>query len=391
MRARYRTASWASGRERPVMDGSAAVESGCAGCGALCADAPEPAPQQAGRSDAAAGDWDALLLQPGAALPSAGDLAAALQATSFFIGKPCFGSAGAALAPAPAPHFDIAAFGGFGAWRSAAGAPADANTAAAASAGATALHAAAGSGHLAIVERLLEAGADADAQAQNGATALHHAASCGHVAIAEKLLAAGADADVQNSSGNTALHLAAAKGHVEVLDALVGAGADAGVRSSRGWAAVHSAAAAGQLEAVLRLVAAGAALRGRQELDIMRLLTRKTSYKRTYVEGRLRLAEKERQRAKLRTGAAGVIGSAPSLSRRAREELAAKDKPAPQSEEERAAAEAQANAAMAELLAQEAVEQEAAQEQEQKRRAKKKDKKKRREQRAGKPDARPRR
>lgn len=70
-----------------------------------------------------------------------------------------------------------------------------------------------------------------------------------------------------------------AAGHVDVVDALVGGGADATIRNARGWAAVHSAAAAGQLEAVLRLVAAGAAPRGRQELDVMRLLTRKTSYK----------------------------------------------------------------------------------------------------------------
>ena len=57
------------------------------------------------------------------------------------------------------------------------------------------------------------------------------------------------------------------------------AGADAHIRNGKGWAAVHSAAAAGQLEVVLRLVAAGAAPRARPELDVLRLLTRKTSYK----------------------------------------------------------------------------------------------------------------
>ena len=63
------------------------------------------------------------------------------------------------------------------------------------------------------------------------------------------------------------------------MEALVAAGADAHIRNGKGWAAVHSAAAAGQLEVVLRLVAAGAAPRARPELDVLRLLTRKTSYK----------------------------------------------------------------------------------------------------------------
>ncbi len=66
---------------------------------------------------------------------------------------------------------------------------------------------------------------------------------------------------------------------MEVVETLLAAGASAHIRNAKGWAPVHSAAAAGQLEAVLRLVAAGAAPRSRPDLDVLRLLTRKTTYR----------------------------------------------------------------------------------------------------------------
>ena len=68
-------------------------------------------------------------------------------------------------------------------------------------------------------------------------------------------------------------------GHVEVLELLVGAGADLGIRNGKAWTAVHSAASAGHFEAVLRLVQGGAAWRPRPDLDVIKLLTRKTSLK----------------------------------------------------------------------------------------------------------------
>ncbi|BDA43432.1 probable serine/threonine-protein phosphatase 6 regulatory ankyrin repeat subunit [Coccomyxa sp. Obi] len=223
----------------------------------------------------------------------------------------------------------------------------------AAGAGATALHAAAGAGHLAVVEDLLGAHADVDVQAQNGATALHNAAGGGYDKIVKALLVAKADTDIQNSNCNTALHLAAGKGHVEVVETLLAAGASAHIRNAKGWAAVHSAAAAGQLEVVLRLVAAGAAPRSRPDLDVLRLLTRKTTYRHSYVEGRLRLAEKERQRIKSKSAAGGAQAGP--------------------SQEELAALEAQANANMAALLEEEEVKKDV----EEKKKNKKKDRKKR--------------
>jgi ankyrin repeat protein len=63
------------------------------------------------------------------------------------------------------------------------------------------------------------------------------------------------------------------------VEALLGVGADAHIRNAKGWAPVHSGAAAGHLEVVLRLVAAGAAPRSRPDLDVLRMLTRKTTYR----------------------------------------------------------------------------------------------------------------
>jgi ankyrin repeat protein len=68
-------------------------------------------------------------------------------------------------------------------------------------------------------------------------------------------------------------------GHLEALEALLGGGACAHLRNAKGWAPVHSAAGGGHLEAVLRLVAAGAQTRARPDLDVLRMLTRKTTYR----------------------------------------------------------------------------------------------------------------
>ena len=74
-------------------------------------------------------------------------------------------------------------------------------------------------------------------------------------------------------------------GHLEAVEALLGAGADAHIRNAKGWAPVHSGAAAGHLEVVLRLVAAGAAPRSRPDLDVLRMLTRKTTYRCAHARG----------------------------------------------------------------------------------------------------------
>ena len=68
-------------------------------------------------------------------------------------------------------------------------------------------------------------------------------------------------------------------GHVEVVEQLIAAGADSAIHNGKNWTAVHSAASGGHFEAVLRLVQSGAAWRPLRDLDVIKLLTRKTSLK----------------------------------------------------------------------------------------------------------------
>ncbi|GIL68011.1 hypothetical protein Vafri_21339 [Volvox africanus] len=177
---------------------------------------------------------------------------------------------------------------------------------AATSSGCTALHGAASNGHAKVISLLLVDGADSDLQSSNGHTPLHNAAGAGHAAAVEALLAGGADVDAQNSNGNTPLHTAASKGYLDVVSQLLTGGADLHIRNSKGWCAVHSAASNGFFEVVLKLVQAGASWRRQGEADVVRLLTRKTTYKTSYVEGRLRLAERERHRINQQQQAGGA-------------------------------------------------------------------------------------
>lgn len=86
----------------------------------------------------------------------------------------------------------------------------------------TALHAAAASGQMVLVELLLERGADPDARQQLGWTALHAAAAHGDAALARALLAHGADPALRNDEGADALALAREKGHREIVELLEG-------------------------------------------------------------------------------------------------------------------------------------------------------------------------
>lgn len=83
----------------------------------------------------------------------------------------------------------------------------------------------------AIIDCLLRAGADINAPAANGSTALHWAAGAGHVAAVDALLTRGASASVRTytwrrqvfgkGSGRTALHWAAEGGHEDCVRLLV--------------------------------------------------------------------------------------------------------------------------------------------------------------------------
>jgi ankyrin repeat protein len=107
--------------------------------------------------------------------------------------------------------------------------------------GATALIRAAGSGHAALVVRLIEAGADAAHIAHSGIHALGVAVSVKREAIVRILLSNGVAPDLRLIGGSTALMIAAARGQQRIAEALLEAGADANASDERGNVPLHAA------------------------------------------------------------------------------------------------------------------------------------------------------
>lgn len=88
--------------------------------------------------------------------------------------------------------------------------------------GATALHLSATGGHLAVVNALVDAGADLNlAMPGNKTTPLHQAAGTGHSEVVSVLVEAGADPDCRLLSGSTPLYNAAQNGHVGAVKVLL--------------------------------------------------------------------------------------------------------------------------------------------------------------------------
>jgi hypothetical protein len=114
--------------------------------------------------------------------------------------------------------------------------------------GCTALLRAAGSGHQAVVEHLLRAGASPDLAASTGATPLSAAVSKRHLAIVTLLLQAGSSTERRLPGEVTVLMLAAALGLPEVVSQLLQAGADLQVHDAQGLTPLHCAALYGFTE-----------------------------------------------------------------------------------------------------------------------------------------------
>jgi ankyrin repeat protein len=78
---------------------------------------------------------------------------------------------------------------------------------------------------VAIVQRLLEHGADPNVPRQDHLTPLHRASSCGWLKAAPLLLSYGAKVDVKDEEGMTPFQMAASKGHDELTKLLLEYGA----------------------------------------------------------------------------------------------------------------------------------------------------------------------
>lgn len=124
--------------------------------------------------------------------------------------------------------------------------------------GETALHKAAGSGHIEIMSLLLELGAFANFAEEDGYTALHWGAQQGSVEMVRLLLVKGASIDATTDEGLTALHVASYNGHTEVVEVLLGDRADIDITADEGLTALHWAAKEGYAEVVELLLEDGA-------------------------------------------------------------------------------------------------------------------------------------
>lgn len=124
--------------------------------------------------------------------------------------------------------------------------------------GMTALHYAAENGDTAVVECLIEHGADIKAQDYVlSRSAIHFAAENGNLECIKYLAEKGADLQDRDSYGATALHYAAKSNHLDVVKYLVGKKMDYTAKDRRGWSAMHYAASGGSIDVVRYLLAKG--------------------------------------------------------------------------------------------------------------------------------------
>jgi len=90
----------------------------------------------------------------------------------------------------------------------------------------TAMHDAADTGDLRVIEELISEDSNVDAMDKDGRTALHHAAIAGNVLVTAALLNAGADPDLQDKSGRVPLHYAVLSCNTDLVAMLLAADAD---------------------------------------------------------------------------------------------------------------------------------------------------------------------
>ena len=127
--------------------------------------------------------------------------------------------------------------------------------------GCAAIHHVAGRGWNAVVDVLLDYGADVNAKTEGkfaGLTPLHVAAMAGRTETVAMLLSAGADPNAVADDGNAPLHFATIGGFTEVANALLSAGAEPDLKDGQGSAALHTAVNQGHAGIVKLLIEHGA-------------------------------------------------------------------------------------------------------------------------------------
>lgn len=122
----------------------------------------------------------------------------------------------------------------------------------------TALHSSVSSGHVDVVEILLEAGADVSIANKGRRTALHYAASKGRAGIAAKLIEHGAKVNPVDEVGCTPLHRAASAGRPEVCELLLEEGAVIDATDKMGQTPLMHATICNDKQVALLLIRHGA-------------------------------------------------------------------------------------------------------------------------------------
>lgn len=119
------------------------------------------------------------------------------------------------------------------------------------------LLAAASSGNLAEVSRLIAAGADLEQRDGQGQTPLLRAVAGNHVAVAKALLAAGASLNAQAANQDTPWLLAGASGRTEIIAAMLPLKPDLSLRNRYGGDALIPACERAHVETVKLLLTSG--------------------------------------------------------------------------------------------------------------------------------------
>ena len=114
-------------------------------------------------------------------------------------------------------------------------------------------------GHTAVVEVLLDGGADINAVDFQGMSAINAALNAPHPETTQKLLDRGADPEESRRGGVTPLMLAARHNLTTIADDLISKGVDINAAdSSNGYTALSTAIETGHVEMARKLIAAGA-------------------------------------------------------------------------------------------------------------------------------------
>uniref|UniRef100_A0A3B5AAT3 Ankyrin repeat domain 2 n=1 Tax=Stegastes partitus TaxID=144197 RepID=A0A3B5AAT3_9TELE len=122
----------------------------------------------------------------------------------------------------------------------------------------TALHRASLEGHTAVVQMLLEKGADINLKDQLGSRAIHCACRGGSLGVVKALKSHGADLNVRDKLYSTPLHVATRTGHTTIVEYLLSCGAKMNSRDREGDTALHDAVRLNRYKIVKLLIAAGA-------------------------------------------------------------------------------------------------------------------------------------